>query len=216
MSYIYDNFLKPISQGDRNLQILDSTGIIVHTVNPFSIIETSVSNSLIKINLKSQKTITLDFYNPLQTQQALISLQTQIDTLIQNVPFVISKDLENYIDDQISDVNIINTSTASSTINYNYNLGNIWYHNDISSNYIANFYNVPETDRIVDIKIIISQGATAYMPTIFKVNSVTSSVSWLDSATPSATASKTNVFEFSIINYITPNIEILGKINIYG
>ena len=77
-------------------------------------------------------------------------------------------------------------------------------------------YETLDKDRIVDIKIIISQGATAYMPTIFKVNSVTSSVSWLDSATPSATASKTNVFEFSIINYITPNIEILGKINIYG
>ncbi len=215
MSYIYNNFLKPIAQGDRNLQIIDNNGIVVHTINPFSIVDTSVSNSLIKISLKSQKTITLDFYNPIQTQQALILLQNQIDILIQNIPFSISKDLENYIGDKIS-VNVINTSTASSTINYNYNSGNIWYHNDISSNYTANFYNLPETDGVIDIKIIISQGVTAYMPTVFKINSVTSSVSWLDSATPSATASKTNVFELSVINYITPNIEILGKINIYG
>lgn len=215
MSYIYNNFLKPVAQGDKNLQIIDNNGTVVHTINPFSILDTSVSNSLIKINLKSQKTIILDFYNPLQTQQALILLQNHIDDLVQKVPLV-SKDLENYVNNKIDIGSVINTSTASSTISYDYNLGNTWYHNNLSSNYVANFYNVPETDKIVDIKIIISQGATAYMPTVFKVNSITSSVSWLDSATPSATASKTNVFEFSIINYITPNIEILGKINIYG
>jgi len=130
MSYIYNNFLKPISPGDRNIQIIDSTGKITYTINPFSITDTFISNNLIKINIKSQKTIILDFYSTIQAQQALITLQGQIDTLIQNVPFVISKDLENFIINQVA----YDTSQIS-------NLNGVTFSGDILPS-VDSFYNI--------------------------------------------------------------------------
>ena len=130
MSYIYNNFLKPISPGDRNIQIIDSTGKITYTINPFSITDTFISNNLIKINIKSQKNIILDFYSTIQAQQALITLQGQIDTLIQNVPFVISKDLENFIINQVA----YDTSQIS-------NLNGVTFSGDILPS-VDSFYNI--------------------------------------------------------------------------
>ena len=100
MSYNYNNFLRQISPGDRNIQVLDSTGIVKYTINPFSIINVMVSNNLIKINLKNDKTIILDFYSAIQAKSAIVQLQGHIDTLSQNVPFLIDKNIENYIQDQ--------------------------------------------------------------------------------------------------------------------
>jgi hypothetical protein len=58
----------------------------------------------VKISIKSERIITLDFFTHIQAQQALIELQTQIDTLITNVPFIISQDLENYIQQVTSSI----------------------------------------------------------------------------------------------------------------
>ena len=63
MTFSYDKFLRPISSGDRNIQIYNNEGVLVYTINPFSIVNTFVSNNLLKISLKSQRVITLDFLN---------------------------------------------------------------------------------------------------------------------------------------------------------
>lgn len=43
MSFSYDKFLRPLTDTDTNIQILDNNGHIVHTVNPFSISSPMIS-----------------------------------------------------------------------------------------------------------------------------------------------------------------------------
>ena len=104
MSYNYNNFLRKISPSDRNIQVLDSTGVIKYTINPFSIINIMVSNNVLKINLKNDKIILIDFYSNTQAKYAIVQLQDQIDILTGNIPFAIDKDIENYVQNQISNV----------------------------------------------------------------------------------------------------------------
>ena len=131
MAYNYNNFLRPISPTDRNIQVLDSNGTIRYTVNPFAILNTMVNNNVVKINLKNDKLIILDFYTPDQAKGAIDQLQKQIDALIQNVPNVIDKEIENFVEKYVKDVNFIDPIGGSLRINGNilpqinntYNLG---------------------------------------------------------------------------------------------
>ena len=430
MSYNYNNFLRQISPGDRNIQVLDSTGIVKYTINPFSIINVMVSNNLIKINLKNDKTIILDFYSSIQAKSAIVQLQGHIDTLSQNVPFLIDKNIENYINDKITSgvqgpqgpqgfqgfqgatgpqgfqgatgpqgfqgatgpqgfqgatgpqgfqgatgpfgdgfvgtsstslqlpqvgysviletqanlsyqpmqqllcysdlysnymmddyvddnssfftglvdsydtitgqlvlvidysngygltnsygivptysiwyinispptfignptiygiltsdgtttglnansnlrfdgstfsifgntlmmgqtnfqqtVELVNSSTASSTIDYDFNLGSIWYHNDLISDYDANFINVPESRGAITTTIVISQGATAYSPTSLTINGATHSIKWANATPPTGTPNQTDIIGLSFISMNSPFVEILGNISTFG
>jgi len=79
MAYNYQNFLRPISSEDRNIQVIDSVGKIKYTINAFHIVNIVVSNNIIKINLKSNKVISLDFNTNNEAREALAFLQTQVD-----------------------------------------------------------------------------------------------------------------------------------------
>ena len=50
MIFIYNRFLRPISISDNNIQVLDNTGSVVYTINPFSVGTTKVSNNVLKIS----------------------------------------------------------------------------------------------------------------------------------------------------------------------
>jgi hypothetical protein len=100
MAYNYQNFLRPISSEDRNIQVIDSTGKIKYTINAFHIVNTVVSNNIVKINLKSNKVISIDFNTNNEAREALSFLQTQIDTLVNKVPYNIDKQIENFVLDQ--------------------------------------------------------------------------------------------------------------------
>jgi len=82
MSFSHNKFLRPISIGDKNIQIYNDSGVLVYTINPLSIVNTQVNNNLLKISLKSQRVISLDFLNSSLSKIALALLQKQIDDLI--------------------------------------------------------------------------------------------------------------------------------------
>jgi hypothetical protein len=117
MAYNYNNFLRPLSTTDRNIQILDSNGKIKYTVNPFAVINTMVNNNVIKINLKNDKIIILDFFTSEQAKDAILQLQIQIDTLIGKTPIQIDKQIENYVLAQEGIINEITPEGGTLTIN---------------------------------------------------------------------------------------------------
>jgi hypothetical protein len=117
MAYNYNNFLRPLSTTDRNIQILDSNGKIKYTVNPFAVINTMVNNNVIKINLKNDKIIILDFFTSEQAKDAILQLQIQIDTLIGKTPLQIDKQIENYVLAQEGIINEITPEGGTLTIN---------------------------------------------------------------------------------------------------
>jgi len=56
-----------------------------------------VSNNIVKINLKSNKIILIDFDNNNQAKIAISQLQTQIDILVNKTPYNIDKQIENFV-----------------------------------------------------------------------------------------------------------------------
>jgi hypothetical protein len=101
MAFSYETFLKPLSPGDRVLQIFNSEDVLLYSINPFSITNTQVHNNLIRINLKSARVITLDFQDSTIAKSALPLLQSQIEVLKNKKPFLIDKQVENYVEDKI-------------------------------------------------------------------------------------------------------------------
>lgn len=97
MSYSHDKFLRPLTPSDKNIKILDNENNIKYSIDPFSINNTAIINNLVKISLKSDRIITLNFSTLNESQIALLLLRSQIDELIIKVPNLIDKDIENYI-----------------------------------------------------------------------------------------------------------------------
>lgn len=97
MAYNKDTFLKPISNDDKNLLIYDDSGKLVHTINPFSITNIQVRANIITINVKSQRTVILDFLNPTIAKDVIPILQQRIFTLTEKVPNFIDKQIENWL-----------------------------------------------------------------------------------------------------------------------
>jgi hypothetical protein len=107
MSYSYDKFLRPITSSDKSIKILDDTNDIKYTIDPFVIQNVSVSNNILKINLKSQRVISLHFSTINEAKLALTRIRIQIDTLIKNTPYLIDRDVQNYVDTLFNKVSII-------------------------------------------------------------------------------------------------------------
>lgn len=104
MSYSYDKFLRPITTTDKNIQIIDNTGIVKYTINPFSIVNVMISNNLLKINMKQSRTILINFSSTNEAKLAISKLQEQIDILTEKTPLFIDKQIANYVDDRINSV----------------------------------------------------------------------------------------------------------------
>ncbi len=99
MAYNINNFVKVVNQGDRNLQIIDSSGTVRFSVNPYQVLNVAQNNNLLKINLKSGRVITLDFQNSTEAIESVLIIQQKIDDLVTVTPFTIDKDVENWVED---------------------------------------------------------------------------------------------------------------------
>jgi hypothetical protein len=96
MAYKLENFLVQVSGTDRLLKIKESSGIIKHTIDGFSITSLRAVNNIVKIITKSS-TIDLDFSTTNEARIALSRIQAQIDLLKEKPPLFIDKKISNYV-----------------------------------------------------------------------------------------------------------------------
>ena len=61
MSYSWDKFIKPVTSTDTNVQIIDNLGKVNFTINPFAVVNVFVNNNLVKVSLRSGRTISIPF-----------------------------------------------------------------------------------------------------------------------------------------------------------
>ena len=101
MAFSDINFLRPYNDGDRVVQIYDDKGILLYTLNPYSITNTQVRNNLINISTKSGRVITLDFLNHQISKNALPLLQVRLDLLRDIPPLNPDKETGNYVQEQL-------------------------------------------------------------------------------------------------------------------
>ena len=113
MSYSYDKFLRPITESDKSIKILDDTNDIKYTIDPFVITNVAAINNILRISLRSLKVILLNFSSKNEAKIALTRLQQQIDVLTTKIPVLIDKDIQNYIQNQIEQIGIIVGPTGS-------------------------------------------------------------------------------------------------------
>ena len=115
----------------------------------------------------------------------------------------------------MENINTITAATASN-VTYDFSTGNIWYHATASTNYTANFINVPTIDgTTITSTIIISQGVTGYSPSIVKIAGVTQSVKWA-SGTYSVSTNKVDIVGFTFIRSSGTWAQVLGQISSFS
>ena len=97
MGYSWDNFLKPSSTTDTNIQIMDNNGVVTYTINPYAILNVLVNNNLLKISLKSGKVIIIQFSSINESKLALPRIKALIDSLTSKTPNFITNNVKNYV-----------------------------------------------------------------------------------------------------------------------
>lgn len=110
------------------------------------------------------------------------------------------------------------TLLANSTgiVDHDFNAGGVFLHSPVLANFTANFSNVPTTSgRITNYTLIIPQGATAYYPNVARVNGTVTTISWLDNVTPTPTANKTEIYNFTLVRF-NSNFSVLGSLASFG
>ena len=105
---------------------------------------------------------------------------------------------------------------TASTVTYDFSTGAIWYHGTASTNYTADFTNLPITNnRAITATILISQGSTGYSPTTVKIDGVTKPVKWAG-GTYSVSTNKVDVIGFTFIRTGSDWAQVLGQINSFS
>ena len=105
---------------------------------------------------------------------------------------------------------------ATGTVVFNYNSGPIFNVTAPASNWTANITNVPTTNnRVSNTAIIITQGATPYIPNVIQIAGVTQTIKWIDGNPPTGYANQTDVITLSMLR-VGDNWTVLGSYINYG
>jgi len=95
-------------------------------------------------------------------------------------------------------INVINGAT--STIEHNYSNSVVFYHTNMSSNFTANFINIPTTNqRITPVTLLLNQGVAGYYANSIQIEGVSQTIKWLSNTIPTA---QSNVLEKQLIEFI--------------
>jgi hypothetical protein len=109
-------------------------------------------------------------------------------------------------------------SISTNAVTLNFNLGAIFTLGSNSANITANFTNIPGTaGQVITTSIIITQGATPYIPNTITINgggSVTPK--WQGGSAPSGTANRTTIVSFTFICTATNTWTTIGALVDYN
>ena len=86
-----------LSSTDKLIKIYDESLSVKWQINPFTVKNVFVLNNLLKVSLKSDRTIVLDFNSTNEAKLALPIIKSQIEELINEKPLRIDKDIQEYI-----------------------------------------------------------------------------------------------------------------------
>ena len=93
-------------------------------------------------------------------------------------------------------------SIVSGSATANFNDGGLFYIASApSANFTLNVTNVPNVNlRSQTVSVVVTQGATGYIPNIFMIGGVSQTIRWLGGSapTPTSSAGKIDIFNFTI------------------
>ena len=129
-------------------------------------------------------------------------------------------ELEQTFDKPIVIDGVIETSTAltgaTGTVVHDTSNSHIFTHSSIAADFTANFTNLSlVANQTTALTLVLTQGATAYIPTAVEIGGTAQTILWQGGSAPSGTASGTDVVTFSII-YNGSSYTVLGNLASYS
>jgi hypothetical protein len=119
------------------------------------------------------------------------------------------------VQEMIEDV--VDVTLSSNVATLDYSAGNIfWTTNTPSAAMTWNITNAPTTDgRVFTINVLVTQGATGYIPTTFTINGSGIAVKWVTGTTPvpTSTSGKIDIFTLTFIRRAS-TYTLLGSVNL--
>jgi hypothetical protein len=98
---------------------------------------------------------------------------------------------------------LVNNSFSTNVLTANYNDGAIHYAATApTANFTISLTNVPTTtNKTITMAFLVTQGATGYIPTTLNLNGESQTIRWVGGSapTPTSSAGKIDIFNFSII-----------------
>lgn len=106
---------------------------------------------------------------------------------------------------------------ATGVVVHNLDNGAVFDHTSLAADFTANFTNVPTTtNRTISVVLILSQGATAYIPTAVQIDGAAQTILWQGGSAPTGTASGTDVIGFTLIRSSGGAWKVVGSATGYA
>ena len=115
----------------------------------------------------------------------------------------------------INEAFTIRTGTTG-VVAHDYSAGTIFSHSSIAADFTVNLTNLTlPTLNTTNITLVLTQGATAYIPSALQIAGAAQSIKWQGGSAPTGNANKTDLVSFSILNN-AGNYTVLGQLVTFG
>ena len=112
---------------------------------------------------------------------------------------------------------VSNFTNPSGTVDVDFLASDTHYFYQPTGALTVNFTGIPELgSRMINMRIYIYQGATAYIPTTVQVNGVTKTIEWQNGAVPTGTPNNIDFVQFLIWSFGGGSFTVLGQANSYS
>jgi hypothetical protein len=111
---------------------------------------------------------------------------------------------------------VLEVSGGTSTYEFNYSSGSVFYVSSSLGNNVYNVSNVPTEDlNAVSLTFIIKQESTPYIASSYKLNNENVSVSWANNEAPIGNSNKTDVIGLTALR-VGSSWNVLGTFTTFG
>jgi hypothetical protein len=105
---------------------------------------------------------------------------------------------------------------ATGVIAHDYSAGTIFSHSSLAADFTVNITNLTlPTLNTTNITLVLTQGATAYIPSALQIAGAAQSIKWQGGSAPTGNANKTDIVSFSIMNN-AGTYTVLGQLVTFG
>jgi len=103
------------------------------------------------------------------------------------------------------------------TVNFDFDLGSVFYISTPTNDFTINITNLPTTDsRAVNITIFVSQGLSSNGIIGFEIEGVSQTIKWIGATPPTPVPTTVTAYTFNILRSGGNWVEVLGAAGIYG
>lgn len=103
-------------------------------------------------------------------------------------------------------------SIATGVVEHNLNNGSVFYHSTPSSDWTANFVNLEmPSDRMLEVKLVVAQGATGYYANAVQIAGVGQTINWKGNTPPTPSTNRTDIIKFNIL-YRNNSYTVFGEL----